>query len=812
MGVRIIAIRRIYGIFLSMNISKPLILIFIIAIVGFFFFSETNGFFNELNKIKEDGYAQNKINLDTILGLQKQNTQTSAIQLSNDSVVRDAYIQNKPELLIEHLLPFWKKVKANNLIYEIHFFKPPAVSFVNFSNYGSIGKDVSDVRKDITWMTSSFKDSSHLMMCKSYAGVRATYPILDTNGDMLGGVSLGKKVDWLPQILKKTTKKDSILVYTKKSVQSLAPKYYEDFMKDKVEVGEYILAEKTIDIMPEMIKNIDFSSKVQDIEIDGSKYSLNTFPLFDFEHNTMAYVSVFNGVDGFYQDFYAHMTRNLLVLSFIFLFLYFFVRQSVQKYVQRVASIQALAHAYTAQDFSDIYEQENALSCDLKHVDEIDRLKRDVLVMGVSLRDHYERLENRVDTKTAELKIINARLEHQLYTNPLTNLPNRKAFFKDLNEIVAPQVAILNVNRFKIINDVYGVEVGNQLIVDLATLIVNGCDKFKTYHLGADEFALLGDNTLNNELFEEAVSKVLNDIENHVFSVDKEKVELNVAVYAGISFESEYTVESADIALGSAKQMHLPYVVHDEELGLKQVHNNNIRLMKKIKDALSQGDMKVYYQPIVNGNEEIVKYESLIRMIDNDKVLTPYHFLELAKKSQYYQGITRTVIKESFKKFKDKDISFSVNINADDITNEKTCGYILESLSQYAKKTNVVFEIVETESIKNFKAVQNFIDQVKRMGAKIAIDDFGSGYSNFSYLLELRPDYLKIDGSLIRNIDTDENAYKVVKTIVEFSKSLGVKTIAEFIHSKEVFELVKSLGVDEFQGFYFSEPQSDIQS
>ncbi len=795
-----------------MNIPKPFILIFIISVVVFFLLSETNSFIHELKKLKEDNHAQNKINLNTILDLQKQSTQTIAIQLSNDSIVKDAYIQSKPELLIEHLLPFWKAVRESDLIYEIHFFKPPAISFVNFSNFDSFGKDVGDVRKDITWITSSFNNSSHLMMCKTYAGVRATYPILDNDGNMLGGLSLGKKVDWIPETLKKMTNKDSLLVYTKKSVQNLAPKYYKTFLKDKIEVDEYLLADRTIEIDPDLIKDIDFSLKIQDIKIDGKMYSLNIFPLFDFEHKTMAYVSVFNSLDDFYQDFYFHMIRNILVLSLIFLFLYFFVRQSVKKYQQRVSSIQALTHAYTAQDFSDVQEQEKVLSCDVKEGDEIDKLKRDVLVMGVALREYYDNLEDAVDDKNAELKVTNARLRHQLYTNPLTGLPNRKAFFKDLNGISAPQLALLNVNRFKIINDVYGVEVGNKLISDLAHLIANGCDKFSTYHLGGDEFALLGDNTFDNEFFEKAVSKVLNDIETHSFTVEKEKVELNIAVYAGISFEPEYTIESADIALGSAKQMHLPYVIHDEELGLKQIHDNNIRLMKKIKDALSQGDMKVYYQPIVNSNEEIVKYESLIRMIDGDKVLTPYHFLDLAKKSQYYQGITRTVIKESFKKFKDKDLSFSVNINADDIVNEKTAQFILESLSSYEKKTNVVFEIVETESIKNFKAVQSFIDNVKSLGARIAIDDFGSGYSNFSYLLELRPDYLKIDGSLIRNIDSDENAFKVVKTIVEFSKSLGIKTIAEFIHSKEIFELAKSLGIDEFQGFYFSEPQSDIQS
>ena len=794
-----------------MNVRKPLLLIFMIAIVSFFLFSETSSFLHGLQKAKEDSYQHNKINLDTILDLQKQSVNLFSMLLADDEEVKKAYRENDPSALIEHVTPYWQKATQEKLIYEIHFFKPPATSFVNFSNFNSIGKDVSDVRKDITWITSSFKSSSHLMMCKTYAGIRATYPIVDFQGKILGGLSLGKKVDWLPELLKKTIKKDVFLVYMDKSAQNLAPAYYEKFMSDKIKVGGYILGKHTTSVSEELIGSIDYSLPIQDVKIDGKRYSLNVFPLLDFEENVMAYVTVLNGLEEFHQHFFIRLGKDALLLIVVFFLVYFLVRHDAHRYLARISSLQELTRAYRLNDFTGIDEQEKALVCEVKKCDEIDELNKDILVMGVALRDYYHNLEDSMDDKTAELKISNARLWHQLYTNSLTKLPNRKAFFKELNETASPQVALLNVNRFKIINDVYGVDVGNNLIEDLAKLISEQSAELKMFHLGADEFALLGDSTLDNSLFEKKISTVLSNIEKHIFMVEKENVELNIAVYAGISFEPTYTIESADIALSRAKQTHLPYVIHDEELGLKQIHNNNIRLMKKIKDALSEGDIRVYYQPIVDCNEKIVKYESLVRMIDGEKVLTPYHFLELAKKSKYYQGITRTVIKESFKKFKDTDKSFSVNINADDILNEKTVEYILDALANYEKRSNVVFEIVETESIQKLEVVQAFINKVKDMGARIAIDDFGSGYSNFSYLLDLRPDYLKIDGSLIRYIDTDEDALKIVKTIVEFSKSLNIKTIAEYIHSKEVFEIAKSIGIDEYQGFYFSEPMPDLQ-
>ena len=96
------------------------------------------------------------------------------------------------------------------------------------------------------------------------------------------------------------------------------------------------------------------------------------------------------------------------------------------------------------------------------------------------------------------------------------------------------------------------------------------------------------------------------------------------------------------------------------------------------------------------------------------------------------------------------------------------------------------------------------------MGVKIAVDDFGTGYSNFSYLLELKPDYLKIDGSIIKNIDTNRNSQEIVKAIVSFAKSLHVKTIAEFVCSKEVYEKCLKLGIDEFQGYYLGEPKANL--
>jgi EAL domain-containing protein (putative c-di-GMP-specific phosphodiesterase class I) len=134
--------------------------------------------------------------------------------------------------------------------------------------------------------------------------------------------------------------------------------------------------------------------------------------------------------------------------------------------------------------------------------------------------------------------------------------------------------------------------------------------------------------------------------------------------------------------------------------------------------------------------------------------------------------------------------------------------FIINQLKEFDVAQNIIFEILESESIDNFKEVIEFIENVKAMGAKIAIDDFGSGYSNFHYLLKLKPDFIKIDGSLIKNLDNDEKAQIIVETIVAFAKKLDIKTVGEFVHSDSIFKKTKEIGIDQSQGFYLGKPKA----
>lgn len=150
--------------------------------------------------------------------------------------------------------------------------------------------------------------------------------------------------------------------------------------------------------------------------------------------------------------------------------------------------------------------------------------------------------------------------------------------------------------------------------------------------------------------------------------------------------------------------------------------------------------------------------------------------------------------------------NFSINLSFADIQNEHFVNQLFKKIQKYHVGSQLIIEIVESEDAQDFIIVQTFVKNIKKLGVRIAIDDFGSGYSNYAHILKIMPDYIKIDGSLIKDIDKNENAYKLVESIIFMSQKLGIKTIAEYVHSKEVFEITKKLQIDEFQGFYFYQP------
>jgi PAS domain S-box-containing protein/diguanylate cyclase (GGDEF)-like protein len=397
----------------------------------------------------------------------------------------------------------------------------------------------------------------------------------------------------------------------------------------------------------------------------------------------------------------------------------------------------------------------------------------------------------------------------------VTGLGSRNKLQADIDADKNPTVALVNINRFSQINDFYGHRFGDLVLKKFAKNLQKISAKyfeneFTLYRPNSDEFILLVDSNEPNIV--ENIEKVLNDVEATAIKIGNEEVDINVS--CGVSFEPKQSLLlTADMALKVAKKENKTYVVYSSEKSLNTVYENNIKWTSKLKDAISNDRIVPYFQPIVS-NESLAyeKYESLVRMIDDEgNVISPFFFLDIAKQTKQYSTLTKIMIEKSFAAFADRSESFSINLTAEDIQDVSVAEFIAQKLREYPTIGNrVIFEIVESESIESYDEVIAFIDKAKHMGCRIAIDDFGTGYSNFEYLVKLKADFIKIDGSLIKNIVTSKEAQVVVSIIVKFAHEMGMKTVAEFVEDEDILNRLQKIGVDYSQGYHFSPPVATI--
>ena len=429
-----------------------------------------------------------------------------------------------------------------------------------------------------------------------------------------------------------------------------------------------------------------------------------------------------------------------------------------------------------------------------------------------SLKEINAKLELKVDEKTKALQIQNEKLYQQVYTDDLTQLLNRKALLKDVEAANNPIVSIVDIDAFKRINDTYGEKIGNSVLIKVSQLLKEAGTQrdCKVYRIGSDEFALLKDEEFEFEKCMETISLVIHAINKEAIFIKQYEISLRVDVTVGISNEHKNTLETAGMALRIAKNNKLEYQIYCDKCSLYSEYRNDIEWTKIVEKAVNSNMVVPYYQPIVDKDKKIVKYESLIRIVEDDNIYLPFEFLEIAKKVKFYSQMEKIMITKVFDKVKETGMKISINLSIEDIFNKDLIVFIEKELQDSRVAHLITFELLENESIIEYDQAMAFIEKIKSLGCTIAIDDFGSGYSNFHYLLKLKPDYIKIDGSSVQNIHKDNNAYLITKTINDFAHSLGIKTVAEFVHSKEVFDVLRELGIDEYQGYYFAEPRKDF--
>ncbi|MDD5717439.1 MAG: EAL domain-containing protein [Sulfuricurvum sp.] len=407
-------------------------------------------------------------------------------------------------------------------------------------------------------------------------------------------------------------------------------------------------------------------------------------------------------------------------------------------------------------------------------------------------------LENKVAEQTKEA------LRH-LYYDSMTTLPNRLKLQEDFSDAPRHTIAIINIDDFKEINDFFGIEEGDTLLIQIAHWLEEL--KLNPYRIGGDEFAFKIPDGPTQEDFHREAELILTMLSEKVFIIGEETVHVRGTI--GIAIDSDKPLIHADVALNRARLLHKPYSVYNQSEGIEQQYRNNIAMSSHIRQALLEHRIVCQYQPILSCTTgKIEKYETLVRIKNPDgSLIGPNDFLFISQKTKLYHHITQEVVYQACHQFAGRHEQFSINLSGSDIIDQKTINIIESTLMQTGTANRVIFEILESEGIENFEVVNLFINRMKALGAKIAIDDFGTGYSNFENILQLNVDFLKIDGSLIKSIHENPRHRIVVEAIVDFAKRIGVETVAEFVSSQEILATVSSLGITYSQGFYTGKPQ-----
>ncbi len=390
-----------------------------------------------------------------------------------------------------------------------------------------------------------------------------------------------------------------------------------------------------------------------------------------------------------------------------------------------------------------------------------------------------------------------------IYVDPITLLPNRFQLLKDVNNLDNLIILIVNVKGFSKINLLHGYDIGDSLLKKIATFL-KFQNSIKSYRIYGDEFAIL----VNNEEDAKVIFKELNE---KIF-IKIDTIEYQMYFYGVYEKFKKLSLEACELALANSHKKEL--ISTNEVQSLVEKYHHELTMLQKLKEIMISDSIIPYYQPIYGcGNyNRVIKYEALMRIDYHGTVLEPKEFLSALLQAPFYTEFTKTMFYKTFETFKDNEANFSVNLATTDIR-DKTVKLFLETLiSKYPQTAKrLTIEILETEALNDFDLINEFINYFKKYGIKFALDDFGSGFSNFAQIAKLDIDFIKIDASIIKDITHDSKMQQLLEAILSFAKSMEIGTIAEYVYNKKTFDYLNGK-VSMMQGFFIGKPEPVLLS
>ena len=411
-----------------------------------------------------------------------------------------------------------------------------------------------------------------------------------------------------------------------------------------------------------------------------------------------------------------------------------------------------------------------------------------------------------------QIEIYKENVHVNKYIYELTKLPSRYALQEAISEN-EQSIIYLNIDHFDFVNTTYGMGKANKLLKETANKLKLFLPTNATlYHITADEYVILLDDPVVDQatllssqiqsLFKESAVEFDGHAHYIVFSIG-----IDSGVGNKLFINSKAASKEARFFGGNQ------IIIFDIYSEYMKEQRESLYWVGILQKAFDEDKIFTYYQPIVSNNNTKTKhYEVLCRLMDSEnKLVDADKFIQSAKQVGLITQITKTVIDKTFKLFTKNDYNFSINISMQDLHEN----YLLQFLEYKCEKygiasSRVHLEIVEDIIVNKKLQVDKQILGLKNKGFHVIVDDFGTDKSAYSRMFELKAEYIKIDGTFIKELNKESGHQLIVRSIVNFAKKSGIKTIAEHVESEEIYEIVKSLGIDYSQGYYVGKPSLSL--
>ncbi len=427
-----------------------------------------------------------------------------------------------------------------------------------------------------------------------------------------------------------------------------------------------------------------------------------------------------------------------------------------------------------------------------------------------------------------EQRSLEEQLRYQAFHDGLTGLPNRALFLDRLEHALTrarrddPALAVLfvDLDDFKSVNDSLGHGAGDELLVKVAERLRRTLrDADTAARMGGDEFAVLLEDARDADAPEFVGERLLGALRD-AFTVHGRSVRLSgsigIAVYRGPEHSAEELLRHADVAMYAAKtQGKDRLTVFEPELHHATIDRHELRA--EMHGAMEAGQFMLHYQPLVRlDHQHVTGVEALLRWTHPTRgAIQPVDFIPLAEESGLIVALGRWVLNEACREAQrwtresGRPIEMSVNLSGRQVEDPHLVSDVEAALrSAGLDPAQLTLEITESVLLRDVEAVMTRLTDLKRLGVRLAIDDFGTGYSSLSYLRQLPVDILKVDRSFISAIDSGAAENALVRSIVSLAQILELRTVAEGIEEPAQLDVLRTLGVDEGQGYYFSRPMA----